>query len=85
MLLKFQFVHWMSIKFDITHDKSKHVGQGKGDSKVGDVVAKDGKQGKGAKGQGKQAGDEPGHDYYEAEVSLDEIEDALFKELELPN
>ncbi|WP_339249272.1 sporulation protein YhbH [Sporosarcina sp. FSL W8-0480] len=64
------------------HDKSKHVGQGDGKSQVGDVVASDGKQGN---GKGKQAGDQPGKDFYEAEVSIAEIEEALFKELELPN
>ncbi len=36
-------------------------------------------------GQGKQAGDQPGQDYYETEISLTEVEEALFKELELPN
>lgn len=69
-------------KIRYNHDKSKHVGQGSGESKVGDIVASDGKQGS---GKGKQAGDQPGEDYYEAEVSIAEIEDALFKELELPN
>ncbi len=72
-------------KIRYNHDKSKHVGQGNGDSQVGDVVAKDGSQGKSAAGQGKQAGDQAGQDYYEAEVSIAEIEEALFKELELPN
>ena len=72
-------------KIRYNHDKSKHVGQGDGDSQVGDVVASDKGQAKGGQGQGKQAGDQPGQDYYEAEVSIAEIEEALFKELELPN
>ncbi|TRM11009.1 sporulation protein YhbH [Lentibacillus cibarius] len=75
-------------KIRYNHDKSKRVGQGDGDSQVGDVIARDpnGKsQGKAGSGQGKQAGDQPGSDYYEAEVSLAELEEALFKELELPN
>ncbi|MGY0693910.1 sporulation protein YhbH [Virgibacillus sp. FSP13] len=74
-------------KIRYNYNKSKHVGQGDGDSQVGDVVARDpsGKEkGKGS-GQGKQAGDQPGNDYYEADVSIAEIEAALFKELELPN
>ncbi|MEW9675565.1 sporulation protein YhbH [Lentibacillus sp. L22] len=72
-------------KIRYNYNKSKHVGQGDGDSQVGDVVARDPSgKGKGA-GQGKQAGNQPGSDYYEAEVSLEEIESALFKELELPN
>lgn len=66
-------------------DKSKHVGQGDGDSQVGDVVASSGEQGEVGPGQGQQAGDLPGQDYYETEVSLSEIEEAIFKELALPD
>lgn len=72
-------------KIRYNYDKSKHVGQGDGDSQVGDVVASDKGQDKGGQGQGKQAGNQPGHDYTEVEVSIAEIEEALFKELELPN
>lgn len=72
-------------KIRYNYDKSKHVGQGDGDSQVGDVVASDKGQEKAGQGQGKQAGDQPGKDYTEAEVSIAEIEEALFKELELPN
>ncbi|MGM8365955.1 sporulation protein YhbH [Virgibacillus sp. W0181] len=73
-------------KIRYNYDKTKHVGQGDGDSKVGDIVARDGqgKQGAGP-GKGKKAGDQPGVDYYEAEVSLAEIEEVLFQDLELPN
>lgn len=73
-------------KIRYNHEKNKHVGQGDGDSQVGDVIARDGSdQGQKAPGKGQGAGDQPGEDYFEAEVSLLEIEDALFKELELPN
>ncbi|KOS71501.1 stress response protein [Lysinibacillus contaminans] len=72
-------------KIRYNYDKSKHVGQGQGDSKVGDVVARDPSQGKKAPGQGKEAGDKAGEDFYEAEVSLEEVQNVLFKELELPN
>jgi uncharacterized protein len=75
-------------KIRYNYDKNKHVGQGDGDSQVGDVVARDGSN-DGQKGQGpgkgQGAGDQAGEDYYEAEVSLMELEEALFKELELPN
>lgn len=71
-------------KIRYNHDKSKHVGQGNGKSQVGDVVANDGSKSPG-QGTGKQAGDQAGSDYYEAEVSIAEIEETLFKELELPN
>ncbi|MFC4558422.1 sporulation protein YhbH [Virgibacillus kekensis] len=75
-------------KIRYNHNKSKHVGQGDGDSQVGDVIAREpGKpqQGKGGSGEGKKAGDQAGEDYYEKEVSLAELEEALFKEMELPN
>ncbi|MFD2043475.1 sporulation protein YhbH [Ornithinibacillus salinisoli] len=72
-------------KIRYNHNKSKHIGQGDGDSQVGDVVGREPGKGKNGPGQGKKAGDKPGKDYYEAEVSLEELEDALFKELELPN
>ncbi|MED0678190.1 sporulation protein YhbH [Aneurinibacillus thermoaerophilus] len=62
------------------YNKSKHVGQGDGDSKVGDVIARE----SGA-GQGPGAGDQPGIDYYEAEISVEELEEMLFAEMELPN
>ncbi|MEC5423902.1 sporulation protein YhbH [Virgibacillus sp. C22-A2] len=75
-------------KIRYNYNKSKHVGQGNGDSKVGDVIAQDpggADQGKNGPGKGKQAGDQPGKDYTEAEVTLEELEEVLFKELELPN
>lgn len=71
-------------KIRYNYDKNKHVGQGDGDSQVGDVVARDGSGEKGP-GKGQGAGDQAGEDYYEAEISLAELETALFSELELPN
>jgi sporulation protein YhbH len=74
-------------KIRYNYEKNKHVGQGDGDSQVGDTVARDGSgegQGQGP-GKGQGAGDLPGQDYYEAEVSLMELEEALFSQLELPN
>ncbi len=75
-------------KIRYNYDKNKHVGQGNGDSQVGDVVARDGSgqgQPKPGAGKGQGAGDQAGEDYYEAEVSLMELEQALFNELALPN
>ncbi|WP_449539198.1 sporulation protein YhbH [Ferdinandcohnia sp. Marseille-Q9671] len=75
-------------KIRYNYDKNKHVGQGDGDSQVGDVIARDGSgqsAGKAGPGKGQGAGDQAGEDYYEAEVSLMELQEALFKELELPN
>lgn len=71
-------------KIRYNYDKNKHVGQGDGDSQVGDVIYREG-EGAAGPGKGQGAGDQPGEDYYEAEISLEEVEEALFKELELPN
>ncbi len=72
-------------KIRYNYDKNKHVGQGDGDSQVGDVVARDGSSAQKGPGKGQGAGDQAGEDYFEAEVSLMELEEALFKQLELPN
>ncbi|MEC3784494.1 DUF444 family protein, partial [Bacillus safensis] len=72
-------------KIRYNYDKNKHVGQGDGDSEVGDVVARDGSDSKQGQGKGQGAGEQAGEDYYEAEVSLMDLEEALFRELELPN
>lgn len=72
-------------KIRYNYDSSKHVGQGDGKSQVGDVVAKGSGDEEGKAGQGKQAGDQAGQDYYEAEISIAEIEKELFNQMELPN
>jgi uncharacterized protein len=74
-------------KIRYNYDKNKNVGQGDGDSKVGDVIGRDNSPQAGQKGNGKGegAGDQAGEDFFEAEVSLMELEEMLFKELELPN
>ena len=70
-------------RFRYNYNKSKHVGQGDGDSQVGDVLGVDPSASQqGGKGEG--AGDQPGDDYYEAEVSMEELQNMLFEELELP-
>ncbi|AVX31205.1 hypothetical protein CTH_1626 [Carboxydocella thermautotrophica] len=71
-------------RFRYNFNKQKHVGQGKGDSKVGDVLGSDVKAGKGP-GKGPGAGDQPGFDYYEAEVTVDELAALIFEDLGLPN
>jgi len=66
--------------------KSKHVGQGDGDSQVGDVLGVDPTPSNTAgKGKGEGAGDHAGDDVYETEIRLDTLEDILFEELQLPN
>src|SRR6516162_9109879 len=59
------------------------VGEGDGDARPGQVIGKTGKEGQG-KGDGR-AGDRPGVDYYETDVSLEELIDIMFEDLELPN
>jgi len=68
-------------RFRYNFQKSKHVGQGDGKSKVGDILASESPK---QAGKGKGAGDQAGVDYYEAEVSVEELESILFSEMELP-
>jgi sporulation protein YhbH len=56
------------------------VGQGKGDSKVGDVLGQEGS----GPGRGTGAGNQPGIDYYEAELTIDELTAMVFEDLALP-
>jgi sporulation protein YhbH len=56
------------------------VGQGGEHTQPGQVI---GKSRDGAPGQ--QAGDQPGVDYYETDVNLEELIDIMFEDLELPD
>lgn len=69
-------------RFRFDDGKRKHTGQGNGDSKVGDVIGQDGQAA--APGKGHGAGEIPGIDYYEADVTVDEIADLVFEDLGLP-
>src|SRR5205085_3663090 len=70
-------------KFRYDDRKKKHVGQGGGNTKVGDVIGRE-SQGQGqGQGQG-PAGQGPGQDYYEADVNIDEIAALIFEDLHLP-
>jgi sporulation protein YhbH len=64
-------------------DNTPGVGTGDGNAQPGQVVGKVGKEGQG-KGEG-QAGDRPGVDYYETDVTLEELIEIMFEDLELPN
>ena len=58
------------------------AGQGDGNVRPGQVIGKAGQQpGKGDD----MAGDRPGVDYYETDVTLEELIDIMFEDLELPN
>ena len=63
-------------------DNAGGAGQGDGNARPGQVVGKAGQQ----PGQGDDmAGDRPGVDYYETDVTLEELIDIMFEDLELPN
>jgi uncharacterized sporulation protein YeaH/YhbH (DUF444 family) len=68
-------------RFRYDPGRQQHAGQGDGDSEVGDVIATEPRSGKGQRGE---AGEEPGVDYYEAEVTLDELAAMIFEDLGLP-
>ena len=63
-------------------DNAGGVGTGDGNTEPGQVVGS--ARGKGDKGQG-PAGNDPGTDYYETEITLDELIDIMFEDLELPD
>jgi sporulation protein YhbH len=70
-------------KFRFDYRKKKHVAQGDGKTKVGDVLGREQQRGQGP-GKGDQAGDQPGAEYFEAEVDIDEIARLVFEDLHLP-
>ncbi len=55
------------------------VGQGGDDVQPGQVIAREG-----GKDGNQQSGDQPGVDYYETDVTLDELVEIMFEDLELP-
>ncbi len=63
-------------------DSSGGVAQGNGETERGQVVGK--MDGEGDE-PGDRAGDRPGIDYYETDVSLDEVIEMMFEDLELPD
>jgi uncharacterized protein len=63
-------------------DNSPGVGQGDGNAQPGQVIGKDQSQRQGQE-PGK-AGDQPGVDYYETDVTLEELIEIMFEDLELP-
>lgn len=71
-------------RFRFSLQRNPQVGQGQGRSRKGDLLARQpGRPGAQADPHG--AGHEPGLEYYEAEVTLDDVAEALFQELGLPN
>ncbi len=62
-------------------DNQSQSGTGQGDTEPGQVIGKTGKDGEGT---GK-AGDQPGVDIYETDVTLEELIEIMFEDLELPD
>src|SRR6266536_3380732 len=69
--------------FRFDDGRRKHAGQGQGGTRVGDVLGQQ-PGGQSGPGRGKQAGQEPGVDYYEAEITVDELAAMVFADLGLP-
>ncbi len=69
------------IRFDA--GSRERVGQGQGGTKPGDILGRAPSDSDPV--TGKQAGQEPGVDYYEAEFTVDEIAEMVFEDLHLPN
>lgn len=63
-------------------DNAGGVGTGDGETEPGQVVGS--ARGKGDRGQG-PAGSDPGLDYYETEITLDDLIEIMFEDLELPD
>jgi len=77
-------------KFRYDEADRQRVGQGGGGTQVGDVIGQAGQDPSGqygsapGQGNGPSAGDQPGTDYYEAEVTVDELAELIFEDLQLP-
>ncbi|MGI8588788.1 MAG: sporulation protein YhbH [Chloroflexia bacterium] len=72
-------------RFRYDYSSGQHGGAGEGGSKVGDVIGRAGGRERGRGSGSGEAGDSPGDDYYEAEISLDELAALIFEDLGLPN
>lgn len=72
-------------RFRYDYGRQQHVGQGNGGTKAGDVLGRASRNGR-QPGQGQEGepGDQPGVDYYEAEVTVDELAELIFEDLQLP-
>ena len=68
-------------RFRYDPDKKNQTGQGIRKMVPGEIIGTENDKGQGGIG----AGDEPGEDIYEAEVTYEDLATILFKELKLPN
>ncbi len=68
------------IRYD--NEERERVGQGGGGTKPGDILGRAPQEGQGT---GKEAGQEAGVDFYDAELTLEELTSLVFEDLHLPN
>lgn len=80
-VVKIPFPNLVLPRFRFDPYKQDYVGQGTGDSKVGDILGPAGQDSGGNEGS---AGTQPGTDIIEL-VDFSDIEDAIFKDLVLPD
>ncbi|RAU99561.1 sporulation protein YhbH [Paenibacillus sp. YN15] len=72
-------------RFRYDYGREQRVGQGNGGTKAGDVIGRASPNGQQpGQGQEGQPGEQPGVDYYEAEVTVDELAELIFEDLQLP-
>lgn len=62
-------------------DNAPGVAQGRGDTQPGQILKRGKPQGQ---APGDEAGDQPGQDYYETDITLEELVAIMFEDLELP-
>jgi sporulation protein YhbH len=70
-------------RWQFIFDRGRGEGVGQGDGRPGDVLGPPGDDPGGTEGAG-QAGTEPGEELYEVWLDMDDVEELLFSELELP-
>jgi sporulation protein YhbH len=71
-----------SYRFIYQRSEEGGVGIGQGQGKKGDLIGRQPRQGRGKPGQ---AGDEPGVDYLETEIDIDELVQMMLQDLGLPD
>lgn len=73
-------------RFRYDEERQPQVGQGDGQTEVGQILTKGRSPGEGTPGSGPgPAGHDPGDEVIEAEVSVDDLAEIVFSELALPN
>lgn len=72
-------------RFRFDEEHQEQVGQGDGHTQVGEVLAREVPRAVGPGAGPGQAGQQPGEELIEVEVSVDDLAEIVFAELELPN